>query len=455
MKTLLLNPPAAFAGKFVSREQCGIGLVEDRFLPSELFLTAAYLHQAGHDVEARDLEDGDLDFSPYQVAVVWVSILHTFHQDIDWLRRAKESGCRTVMILNDPHQDFEVATLQRYPFIDAAVRLWERELSLSMLLFSWARGRRPDYPGLIFRDHGGLADTGLHGWLEDLRHLPSCAPLLRQQPLHRYRAVGITPGRGCTAGCSFCLYANTRQRKRRLADVLAEVEAVAGQVPLIFLLDPDLPSTREWTTAFCTALIKEKIPIRWRADLRPEDADPSVLRLFRESGCEYVLVAVETLDPQIRDKIGAGQTPEELRAAIRTIRQAGIKPVLFFYIGMPWDSAQSLEKIKQFLQAEPVASFYLKQVRPWPGSRLHADFRSLGLLPKELAPSDFVDSGSPLCPTQHLSIEALEDWKKRIGRAAILRPAYLWQFLKERRLQARHVVQFVSLLFGQNIFRGK
>ncbi|MFZ2087873.1 MAG: radical SAM protein [Desulfobaccales bacterium] len=455
MKTLLMNPPAAFAGKFVSREQCGIGLVEERFLPSEIFLTAAFLQKAGHEVVARDLEGGGLDFSPFQAAVVWVSVLHTYHQDIDWLRRAKESGCRTVMILNDPHHDFEAATLRDHPFIDAAVRLWERELSLNMLLQSWARGTRPNYPGLLFRDQGGLVDTGLHDRLENLDHLTSCAPLLRQQPLHRYEAAGITPGRGCTAGCSFCLYAKTKPRKRRLEDVLAEVEAVASQVPHIFLLDPDLPSTRDWTTAFCRALIERKLKVRWRSDLRPEDADPALLRLFRDSGCDYVLMAVETLDPEIRVTIDAGQPPEQLRAAIRNIRQAGIKPVLFFYIGMPWDSPRSLKKIKQFLRAEPVASFYLKQVRPWPGSRLHADFRSLGLLHKELTPVDFVDSGSPLCPTQHLSLEELEEWKRRIGRAAMLRPAYLWRFIKERRLQARHAVQFVSLLFGGNIFKGK
>jgi hypothetical protein len=42
MRTLLLNPPTAFRGMHVSREQCGIGLVEERFLPSEMFLAAAY-----------------------------------------------------------------------------------------------------------------------------------------------------------------------------------------------------------------------------------------------------------------------------------------------------------------------------------------------------------------------------------------------------------------------------
>jgi radical SAM superfamily enzyme YgiQ (UPF0313 family) len=455
MKILLLNPPSAFEGKFVSREQCGIGTVEECFLPSEILLNAAYLKKAEHDVQIIDLKGGKLDFSVHQVVVVWVSVLHSFHDDILWLRQAKESECRTVLILNDPYGEFEAHTLRRYPFIDAAVRLWERELSLEALLKAWEKGLHPDYPGLIFRDGGGLVDTGLHSPLADLSHLQSCAQLLEEQPLHEYEAVGITPGRGCSAGCRFCLYANTTRRKRLLKDVIAEVEAITGRVKKMFLLDPDLPSTGGWTEEFCHELIRRKLQIGWRADLRPEDAEPRLLQLFRASGCEQVMVAVETLDSQIREKVGAGQTPEELSVALRNIRDAGIKPIVYFYIGQPWDSPKSLERIENFLRAEPIASFHLKQVRPWPGTQVHEAFRSLGLLNMELIPEDFVHSESPLCPTLHLSIEELDDWKKRIGRAGILQPGYLWRFLKERRVTSRHVAQFAALMFGRNIFKGK
>jgi hypothetical protein len=455
MKILLLNPPSAFEGKFVSREQGGIGVVEEHFLPSEIFLTAAYLREAGHDVDAIDLESGDPDFSAYQVVVVWVCVLHTFHKDISWLCRAKESGCRTVMILNDAYSGFEADTLQRYPFIDAAVRLWERQISLDALLTNWGRKQRPDHPGLIFRDDGGLTDTGEHARCGNMLHLVNCAPLLRQQPLGRYEAAGITPGRGCTARHRFCRYANTAQGKRPLEDVLAEIEAVADHVKWIFFLDPDLPSGGPWTDELCRELIKRKLPVRWRADVRPEHADPQLLRLFRESGCEEVMMGVQTLDLDVAKKLGAGYTPARLRRAIHAVRSAGIKPLLFFYIGWPWDGPQSLEKFEQFLLKEPVTSFYLKQVRPWPGTRIREDFKSLGLLKKELTTEDFVNSGSPLCPTLHLSIEELADWKKRIGRAGILQPGYLWRFFKERRLRPRHVAQFAALLLGRNIFKGK
>jgi hypothetical protein len=452
MKTLLLNPPSDFFGKYVSREQCGIGLVEERFLPSEMLLAAAYLKKKDLDVDVLDLSDGHVDFSIYGVVVVWVCVLHTFHRDISWLQRAKESGCRTVIVLNEPYGDFEAETLKRHEFIDAAVRLWERELSLEALLRSWIKDRQPDYPGLIYREGGALKDTGLHEPLKDLTHLPDSSELLRRQPLFKYDAVGITPGRGCTAGCRFCMYANTVQRKRRIEHVVGEVETVSKHVKRVFILDPNLPATVQWTRAFCEELIRKKMPVSWRTDLRPEDADPDLLKLFADSGCKQVMAAVETLDAQIFEKVGAGLTPGKLSGALRIIRNAGIKPIVFFYIGLPWDTPQSLEKIKRFLSAEPIASFYLKQVRPWPGTPVHQAFVSMGLLNKKLLPEDFVDSDTPLCPSQQLSINELEIWKRKIGRAGILQPGYLWRFIRERRIRFSHVRQFVSLLLGRNIF---
>jgi radical SAM superfamily enzyme YgiQ (UPF0313 family) len=220
-------------------------------------------------------------------------------------------------------------------------------------------------------------------------------------------------------------------------------------------LDPDLPSGGIWTEELCHELIKRKLPIKWRADVRPEHADPNLLQLFYESGCREVMMAVQTLDLEVAKKLGAGYTPERVKRAIHAVRSAGIKPLLFFYIGWPWDSPHGLDKIRQFLKKEPIASFYLKQVRAWPGTPIYEDFESLGLLRRELTMEDFVNSGSPLCPTLYLNEEDLEEWKKKIGRAGIFQIGYMWRFFKERRIRPKHVVQFISLLLGKNIFKGK
>jgi radical SAM superfamily enzyme YgiQ (UPF0313 family) len=402
-----------------------------------------------------DLEGEEIDFSPYGVVVVWVSVLHTFHQDISWLRRAEDAGCRTVMILNDAYTGLEVEVLRRHSFIHASIRLWERQLSLDALLTSWEKNERPDYPGLIFRNNGNLVDTGEHPRCENLSHLVNCASLLRRQPLTRYQAVGITPGRGCTARHRFCQYAQTAQGKRSLEDVLSEIEAVAEKVKWIFFLDPDLPSGCAWTEELCREIINRKLPLHWRADVRPEHARPQLLKLFHQSGCKEVMMAVQTLDLKVAKKLRAGYSICKLRAATKAVREAGIRPLLFFYVGWPWDSEESLKRIEHFLRQEPVSSFYLKQVRPWPGTPIYEDFKSLGLLNRELTTEDFVDSESPLCPTLYLSVKELTDWKKRIGRGAILQANYIWRFLRERRVKAKHVAQFALLLLGRNIFEDK
>ena len=41
------------------------------FLPSENFINATYLRKMGHEVVTVELDQSDLDFSQYEVVVVW------------------------------------------------------------------------------------------------------------------------------------------------------------------------------------------------------------------------------------------------------------------------------------------------------------------------------------------------------------------------------------------------
>jgi len=55
----------------------------------------------------------------------------------------------------------------------------------------------------------------------------------------------------------------------------------------------------------------------------------------------------------------------------------------------------------------------------------------------------------------HLSRDDLQEWKQWIERAGILRPAYFWRFLRERRVRSRHVTALFRMVFGCNTFKGK
>lgn len=449
MKTLLLNPPKYRDGLYMSREEYGIGLVNCDLLPSNILLAAAYLRGMGMHVDALDAETPQLSMDGYDVVVVWACILHSFYEDIELLRRAKREGKGTVLILNDAYDGLEMEAMQRYDFVDAAVRLWEREIVLGKLLASWEQGLNPDFAGVIYRKDGELVDTGQMPYLSDLEHLPCCAGILKEMPLGRYGAVAITTGRGCPMPHPFCLYSRSGLRRRKIEDVVAEMEAASG-VGMVLIIDPAMPTTARWRDELCDQLIARKVKVSWRTDAKLSECNSETLGKMKDAGCMGIMLGIETLDEAMKSEVGGGTTAAKLRAGIESISKAGMVPIPVFNVGFPWDSEESLRRIETFLKQVPVPSFILKQVRPWRGTRMYEQFRDLGLLDGDLGIDDYVHSDYPITGTLHLSREELEQWKLRARRSAILNWRYMWRFLLERKwITGRQVRLLLNLVAGR------
>jgi hypothetical protein len=434
MKTLLINPPQSWRGLYISREEYGTGLVDKRFLPSNVFLAASYLRQQGNDVDFVDTDTPNLALDGYDVVVVWVSVINSFYDDMVFLKRAKEEGKKTIMILNDAYEGLEMEAMQSFSFIDAAVRLWEREVVLDTLLSKWKQNKNPDCAGVIYRMNGSIVDTGVMPHLPSLDHLPSYANLLKEISKSKYKAAAITTGRGCPMGHTYCLYRRTGLRKRRIEHVAEEMDAVSD-IGKVFIIDTAMPSAVGWTDRFCDQLIRGGRKVSWRADVRLEDCSPERLKKFKKAGCDAVMIGVETLDEELKRKLNGGTTAHRLKVGIREIRNAGIAPILVFHIGFPWDSDETLSKIRIFLKETGVASFILKQVRPWIGTPLYQHCKELGLLDKDLTIDDYVHSDYPLIDTLYLSKKEIDDWKYAIRRDAILN----WRYMRNAVLEKRPV----------------
>ena len=449
MRTLLLNPPKYWKGQYVSREQYGVGLVSTDFLPSNIFLAAAYLRARGKDADALDASTPMVSLDGYDVVVVWVCILHSFYEDIKLLKRVKDEGKRTVMILNDAYEGLEMEAMQRFDFIDASVRLWEREVVLDKLLSKWEENAYPDFPGVIYRKDERLVDTGPMPFLPNLEHLPSCSKILKQAPLRRYGAVAITTGRGCPMSHTFCLYCRTGLRRRKVEDVVAEMEVVSS-IGRVLIIDTAMPSTPQWMEKLCDQLTSRKIRVSLRMDAKITQCKPKILRRLKSAGCDAIMLAVETLDAEIGKRVKGGTSLQRLKTAIDNLKTAKIIPIPVFLVGFPWDNSNALAKIGTFLKEVTVPSFVLKQVRPWRGTQLYQECKELGLLKRELGIDDYVHSDYPILDTLYLSGEEIENWKHRVRREVILNWHYIWSFLLERRrITTRQAKLFLSLATGR------
>ncbi|MBN2186598.1 MAG: radical SAM protein [Dehalococcoidia bacterium] len=450
MKTLLLNPPKRWNGMHVSREEYGIGLVPTDFLPSGIFLAAAYLCEKGRDADALDAETPDISFEGYDVVVVWACILHSFYEDIQYLRKAKEAGKKTIMVLNDAHDGLEMEAMQRFDFIDAAVRLWEREIALDKLLSRWEENQEPDFPGVIFRKGEELVDTGRMPFLPNLEHLPSCSKVLKEVSLRRYKSAAITSGRGCPMTHPFCLYHRTGLRRRKVQDVVSELETISPSLRDIVFIDVSMPATHKWMEELCDQLLARKLKLSWRIDAKEWQCNPETLAKLKRAGCDAIMLVVLTLDSETSGQERPVTPPQQMKTAIENLKKARISPVPVFHVGFPWDSNETLLRIKDFLKETPAPSFFLKQLRPWRGTPLYDECRNLGLVKRELGIDDYVHSDYPLMDTLYLSKQEVEDWKYHIQSSVVLDFRYMQSFLRERGLPSpKQVSQFLRLTIGR------
>jgi radical SAM superfamily enzyme YgiQ (UPF0313 family) len=446
MKTLLVNLSqySGAPGKYVIREECAAGVHNHTYLPAQIFLAANYLRERGRDVDAIDAQTSRISLNGYDVVVVWVVVLGNFYKDIEFLKKAKMEGKKTVMILNDAYEGFEMEAMRRFGFIDATVRLWEREIVLDRLLSSWEIGENPNFVGVMYRKNDSIVDKGEMQPLPSLEHLHCYSKLIESLPLERYKSAVVVPGRGCPIGCTFCLYRNTRIRNRRIKDVVSEFETISTSIQRVLILDPALPAHPQWTRKFCHELAEKNLGVSWRTDARTQECNLRLLSVLKRSGCDTIMIGIETLDEEIAGRIKAGTNHKELKKAVKNLRRTSIIPKPVFYLGFLWDSNETLLKIKNFLKEVPIPHFELRYARPWRGTPYYDECKRTGNIEMDLGLDDYIHSGlrSPLIDTLFLTKEEVTQWGQSIRKSAMLNLRFVLQSILERRdLDYRSIVK--------------
>jgi radical SAM superfamily enzyme YgiQ (UPF0313 family) len=352
--------------------------------------------------------------------------LEGFYDGIRYLEEAKRNGKITIMILNDPFEGLELEVMEKYPFVDYTVRLYERELVLGELLRQLERGGEGElsFSGIIWRDGPRIIDNGKRPPLDSLEHLPSTAEFLKRIDLSRYEHVFLEAGRGCPNSCSFCFYRKTKPRKRKIEDLLSELAVVAGKVSHIWLHDLNMLANKKWTEQLCNEIIKSGIKAKWGTDVRMDQCikNADLLRKMNDAGCHLLALGVESSDNTILERIEKKAQTDYIDKAIRSCSAAGIKPLLQLMIGFPWDTNETLRKMEDVVYKSAYSSCDFQFVRPLRGTPLYQEYKELGLLHGDLTVDDYVHARKqPLFPTLSLTREELVEWERRLVEITVVK----------------------------------
>lgn len=195
--------------------------------------------------------------------------------------------------------------------------------------------------------------------------------------IERGKSFSMMTSRGCPYRCTFCSQSVMAEkwRARSPENVVAEWRHLVDEwgAQEIGILDDSANIDRKRLRALSELLIKEglnHVPWIMINGIRANLADEDLLGLMKQAGCKRVAFGVETGDEDILDSIDKRVTHEQIRQAFKNAKKVGLETVGFFIIGLPGDTAETMEKTIRFAcELDPlVANFSM--MTPYPGTKV-------------------------------------------------------------------------------------
>ncbi len=269
-------------------------------------------------------------------------------------------------IIDDCNIDYVVVGEGEYVFRD-------------LVNYFMGKGSIPN-KGIVY--HGGekVINCGHSEIIQDLDSLPlpayhlidfssyvSAFPERRSvdMPL-RYPYARIVTSRGCPVGCIFCqveFISGKRFRGRSPENVLDEIEWLKktyGVQSLIFD-DDNLFINRKRAAAIFQGMIDRGLRMPWVSIATAAyKLDADLIELMKESGCEYIDIAVESGCERVLKIIGKPISLQHAKKVAKKAMKEGIYVAANFVIGFPtetWDEIRETIKFAEDIDVDYVKIF--------------------------------------------------------------------------------------------------
>ena len=393
MQVLLLNPPTLDDKKFIREGRCTQeqGVWTTLWPPISLATIGAVLERDGHVVKIVDCAAQGVSWNHLKEiidgfsteVVIWSTGTPSASSDLSLASFIKNHKKHIVTAVFGTHVTvLDTQCMESYPELDFIIRN-EPEITSKELVRA-LQGRRgvEHVSGITFRNSAGaVVSTPPRPFVEDLDSLPFPAWHLVSIECYRLPLRGkpylmIAPLRGCPFSCSFCTcqtYYGRKLRKRSVGSVLKEIERDISRFDVkdFFFWSETFVIDKAYVSALCSALIESKMDISWTANSRVDTVDAGLLKLMAKAGCWMVSYGIESASQRVLDEVDKGTTVEQAYEAVRYAREAGIKTVGHFILGLPGETEGSLKDTIRYAKklGLDLAQFYCAV--PFPGSRLY------------------------------------------------------------------------------------
>ena len=223
-------------------------------------------------------------------------------------------------------------------------------------------------------------------WI-DLAHLP----VPRRDILHNdyYIWGSIQTSRGCPMDCAFCsvtAFNGRRFRRRRLEDVIAELELIPQKK--VMITDDNIigysKEDRDWARIFFSRIIEKGIKKTFFAQASIQfGEDRELIRIAAKGGLKILFIGLESVNPASLKSYQKGINLKRLQRdnyheSISTIRSSGIAVIGAFVLGCDADDIDVFHSTLEFVQASGIDVLQITKPTPLPGTQLWKSLLSEG-----------------------------------------------------------------------------
>src|SRR5262245_46027096 len=210
---------------------------------------------------------------------------------------------------------------------------------------------------------------------------------------HYQNVTLVEFARGCNFKCDFCsitAFHNASQNHRPADEVAAEMAATGSR--RFFIVDDNIVSQPEKARELCRALVP--FGLRWVGQASIHIAqDEELLELMVRSGCQGVLIGMESLDPANLRDMGKGWNLAGggYEASLARFRKHGLAVYGTFVFGYDNDDAAAVRRSVAFAREQKLFLAAFNHLVPFPGTPLYRRLNAEGRL---LTPKWWLDPRS-------------------------------------------------------------
>jgi len=262
---------------------------------------------------------------------------------------------------------------------------------MKLCSFLGGAGSLPE-KGILYRSKNGrVIDTGRSELIMDLDKIPypsydkiefmKYASQIQRESVDRPREMPyarIVTSRGCPFSCCFCevgKISGKRVRLRSLENVAGEIELLKDRYGIKSILfdDDNLIVDKNRAKNLFKMMIDKRYDLKWNAPtLALYNLDEEMIGLMKDSGCQFVNVAIESgVERVLKDIIHKPLNLKQGKKMIKKLKEYSIDTAANFVIGFPGETWNEIRQTIKFAEETEVDYVKIAIATPLPNTELY------------------------------------------------------------------------------------